>query len=231
MRYHIIVALVALLAGLGTASGDPASVQNGFSNRSARFVRPQFFLAVTLADQSTGSAHMSADLPKSPQFSDSGFDVVKAKQASTASPTSTTLSSAGAKMARPQNALATTLADESAGSARLTRPQYVAATTLSDESGSARFTRPQYVAATTLSDESGSARFTRPQYVAATTLTDDAAGSARMAAEPSRNPQGPMSGFDILKADAAGRKPGGSDLSAANSGSRAAIERRDTSSK
>jgi hypothetical protein len=228
MRSPIILALVAFLAAVGTAQGDPASVQNGFSNRSGRFVRPQAFLAVTLADQSTGSAHMAANLSKSPQFSGSGFDIVRAKQTSTANPIST---SASAKMARPQNIIATTLADESTGSARLTRPQYVAATTLSDESGSARFTRPQFVAATTLSNESGAARFTRPQYVAATTLTDDTAGSARMAAEQSRNPQTPMSGFDILKADATGQKSGRSDLSAANFGSHAAIERLDTSSK
>jgi hypothetical protein len=196
---------IALTIGFAASAAfaDPASIPHDFSNKNVRFTRPQAYLAATLADESDGSARMAAGPSKAPQFAASGFDVVKARQASAASGGSPNLSG---------------------GSARLARPQYVAATTLADDAGSARLSRPQFVAATTLTDESGqSARLMRPQYAAPTSLTDDSDVSARMSVEPSKAPEAPVSGFAIIRG-LQSSEPGHAshaDLSAANLGNRA----------
>ena len=171
---------IALTIGFASsaACAGPALSARDFSNKNARFTRPQAYLAATLADESDGSARMAARPSKAPQFAESGFDVLKARQ-----------SAGGAT------------ANASEGNAKMARPQYVAATTLADDAGSARLSRPQFVAATSLTDESGqSARLMRPQYAAPTSLTDDSDVSARMSVEPSKGPQAAVSGFTIVKA-------------------------------
>lgn len=210
MRDLMSLAFVAFTAGLSasTALADPAS---DLSGKSARMLRPQAVLDTTLSDESAGSGLLAAK--PGGKASVSGFDVLKAN----------------ATLSAPTNPV---IQDLSSQNTKMQRPQAVLDTALSD-GANARMMRPQAVLDTTLSDGSANARMMRPQAVLDMTLSDGSTGSADMAAKPSKQPQAPVSGFDIVKADEALQNSPQSrfNLSAVNYGSRGGLEREDLRSK